>query len=386
MFDEQSGWAVHQIYYPEDYKILRTTTGAASWKDVSPPAPAAQYSLDEVFFTDANTAIILVRKIPSVQTYDVEITPWRTTDGGQTWQAGEIIHTDRSIMAAIRGVEMIDAEHGWMLTEEDGAMQTAALHFFKTRDGGLHWDRIYSSVDHIGDPNILWGGGYSQFTKQFTFVTETLGFYEGSAITQDGGRSWSPITFELPGDLPEIDCHPGRIPCKFYRTRSLPQFTSSQDGVSLLRVYPNSEDVRDAFLYGDSSPLPLPAAQYVYYTHDGGQNWSITSAPALMGLLYFFDGQTGWFLGKDDPDPATLTQLYQTVDGGETWVKIVSDCPLLLGSHLQFVDAQNGFASGSPIPLSAYRNLDMRAGATHSIFITKDGGDTWQQVEPQLEP
>jgi photosystem II stability/assembly factor-like uncharacterized protein len=154
------------------------------------------------------------------------------------------------------------------------------------------------------------------------------------------------------------------------------------------RAYLNSDEVMTAFTYGD--PLKqLPEAQYFYFTHDGGQSWVPRPSPVKIGTVVFLDAQRGWLLGKSDPDSDATTQLYQTLDGGETWSQVAADCPLPLGSELQFVDDLNGFAY---YPYSAsyyYRVFDTRAPTSDQnspLYRTSDGGRSWETVELQIIP
>jgi photosystem II stability/assembly factor-like uncharacterized protein len=105
-----------------------------------------------------------------------------------------------------------------------------------------------------------------------------------------------------------------------------------------------------------------------------------------MGTVHFRNPQTGWLIGKNDADPTTATRLYQTDDGGATWTQISSDCPLPLGSELQFFDEQTGFAF-YPSPVSDYyKDFDSRVNQTSGLFSTLDGGRSWGKVQPQITP
>jgi photosystem II stability/assembly factor-like uncharacterized protein len=168
-------------------------------------------------------------------------------------------------------------------------------------------------------------------------------------------------------------------------------FTSPENGVLIRRVYLNSEDVFDVFTFypNFSHRVPLPVAQYLYYTHDGGKTWIPKSSPVKIGTIYFSEANTGWLLGKNDADPSTPAQLYHTTNNGETWSLISAESILPLGSELHFVDNQTGFAF-FPIQKSEfYRDFDnhvLEAMQQAYLFYTFDGGLTWSIVEPQIAP
>jgi hypothetical protein len=254
--------------------------------------------------------------------------------------------------------------------------------------GGVHWEMVYDSVDHLSDPDRLWIKGYYPFLKHFTFISGAVGFFSDGRLfnSLDGGRSWVFQPLNPPADLPDIDCQGGD--CKYLDTVSVPQFSSGQDGVLIRRAYLNSEVVMDVFVYYPNTlnRMPLPTAQYLYSTHDGGQSWVPMPSPVKIGTVYFWNVQTGWLLGKSDPDPATATQLYQTTDGGETWTQILADSSLPLGSELQFVDIHTGYAFYPFTVLDYYKDFDERVNQAPLLFFTHDGGRSWVKVKPRIAP
>lgn len=394
MFDQTTGWAIYSDpsirpwWEQEKSKILRTSQGVQTWRDVTPPISENNSNIRAAFFADAKTAIVVSARSSLPESPTAELVPWRTTDGGQTWQTGEAIRIEQASELFPGQLFFIDPERGWMLGESDAGMGNMRVHFFETQDGGLHWEMVYDSVDHLSDTNTLWRKGYYPFPEHFAFTTDTMGFFSDGRLfnTPDGGRSWVFRPLDPPDDLPDIGCQGGG--CKYLDLVSAPRFTTTQDGALIRRAYLNSDIVMDVFVYYPNTlnRLPLPIAQYFYFTHDGGQTWVPKLSPVKIGTAYFLNAQTGWLLGKNDPDPTTLTQLYQTKDGGETWSLIATDCPLPLGSELQFVDEQNGFAHYPVNVIDFYTDFDQRIGQPPSLFSTNDGGRSWVIVEPQIVP
>jgi photosystem II stability/assembly factor-like uncharacterized protein len=389
MFDINTGWAIYATpsIHTEKSKILRTTQGIQNWIDVTPKILDNSSDIYAPFFIDANTAVVISSN-SSLTTSSAEVIPWRTTDDGKTWQTGEPLRIEQVNEFYPKELFFIDPEHGWMLGESDSGMQNMRVHFFETQDGGLLWKTVYDTVDHLSDTDTLWIKGYYPFPEHFTFNTETTGFFSDGRLfrTQDGARSWVFHPLDPPADLSDIDCQGGY--CKYLDVVSAPRFTSTQDGVLIRRAYLNSDVVMDVFIYYPNTlnRLPFPTAQYLYFTHDGGQTWVPKPSPVKIGTAYFLNTQTGWILGKNNPDSATVTQLFQTKDGGETWSQIALDCLLPLGSELQFVDEQNGFAYYPSDVIDYYKDFDQRVGQTTSLYSTNDGGHSWEIVEPQIVP
>lgn len=394
MFDTTTGWAIYSDlsirpwWEQEKSKILRTMNGVQTWIDVTPSISEDYSNIQAAFFANTKTAIVVSARSSLPESPTAELVPWRTTAGGQSWQTGETLRIEQAPEFYPGQLFFIDPEHGWMLGESDAGMGNKRVHFFETQDGGLDWEMVYDSVDHLSDTHTLWIKGYYPFPEHFTFTTDTTGFFSDGRLfnTPNGGRSWVFRPLDPPDDLPDIGCQGGG--CKYLDLVSAPRFTSTLDGVLIRRAYLNSDIVMDVFVYYPNTlnHLPLPTAQYFYFTHDGGQTWVPKLSPVKIGTVYFLNAQTGWLLGKNDPDPTTLTQLYQTNNGGNTWSQIAADCPLPLGSELQFVDEQNGFAYYPSGVIDFYKDFDQRIGQPPSLFSTNDGGRSWVIVEPQIVP
>jgi photosystem II stability/assembly factor-like uncharacterized protein len=383
MFAANTGWAVDS-----NGSIQRTTHSIQSWANVSPPV-AEGYKCAAASFLDVKTAIAGCIHYYLPASRNIDVITWRTTDAGQTWTNGEQITSTLDTMG-LDQLEMLDSEQGWMLGIGDSNMGSSYISFFNTGDGGMHWKPVYQPTQ--GQSNMMKVGGYYPFPNYFAFASEMDGFYSNGDLfaSADSGNSWTPFTLEPPADLPDLNCTGSYSQCKYSETISAPRFTSPQDGVLMRRVYLKTEDVEFQLSTNLSvHQLPLPEAQFLYYTHDSGQTWTPRLSPANLGTVYFLDRNTGWFLGKGDVDPNTPTQLYQTTDGGETWSLIAADCPVPLGSELQFADEKAGFAFDNYSTLQDYYSADFRSweALTHAyLFFTTDGGRTWDKTVPQLAP
>ena len=393
MFDANTGWATYspRLAPRYDSQILRTTSGIQAWSNVTPPVSENDSKVQAAYFIDADTAVVVSTRSHLPESAGTDAFVWRTVDGGQTWQLGEAFDITGITDFYPTQLVFIDQQRGWMAAGSDYAMHHMRLHLFATQDGGIHWEKVYDTIKHVSGTDDLWLGGFYSYSERLTFVSGEAGFLSigGLRASQDGGASWTLRALDPPDDLPDIECEGSN--CPYLNTISVPWFTSPQDAVLIRRAYLNSETTRDVFLFYPNAinRVSFPVGQYLYYTHDGGQTWVPRSSPVKMGTVFFLDAQVGWTLGKNEADPQAPTLLYQTTDGGGTWVQLTGDSPLLLGSTIQFLDGQTGFAFSSPGTSDFYIDFDARLGVSEQralLFMTTDGGYSWTAVEPQIVP
>jgi len=147
----------------------------------------------------------------------------------------------------------------------------------------------------------------------------------------------------------------------------LPSHPSSICGICVV-----GEDV----IYASGTQYPArPAA--VMKSTNGGDSWSFVDMGAHADLLidiYFIDEQNGWVVGGkggdryEDLKPVVL----RTDNGGATWTNKLKDSGIKFplgewGWKIQFLDDQLGFISTENFNAAA-------------ILKTLDGGETWERI------
>lgn len=387
LFNESTGWALQSFltpsttgyYYDVERKVLRTTQGFQSWQDVSPLPFQEKTELRKVFFLNANSAVAIFYRNFLPYQANTELTGVRTSDGGRTWQVGETMRFTCCLRSPAQ-VEMLDVNYGWMMAEDDGAMGSSSLAFFRTMDGGLQWEKVYDTVDRIqiDSQSAIFAVSNPFSNSGFSSNDFNTALYATGRLfrSEDGGKSWQQSNIPIPPSKSDLDVKAGMGKYEPYVT--IPQFWTKKDGVMVGRYYTELQ-------IPPAIPTGIPISEFLYYTHDGGKTWTFSRSPARTGSPFFLNSTIGWYLGKSDPGPTMPTQLYQTTDGGQSWTQILSDCPLPLGSVIHFINAQVGYAS-----VTGY-NYDYLFDARASerppyFFFTKDGGHTWHQVEPVVTP
>jgi photosystem II stability/assembly factor-like uncharacterized protein len=124
----------------------------------------------------------------------------------------------------------------------------------------------------------------------------------------------------------------------------------------------------------------------ILHTSDGGKSWQDVTPPypagsTIEGLpgfsaFSFLNGTMAWvtIVEKQQPDWAIPSVLFRTSDGGHTWQKTMLPPSELGATHVQFVNAKDGWILASYIPqwFGAAEHVD--------LFRSTDGGQTWSTV------
>ncbi len=367
MFNTIAGWGIDSLG-----NILHTTQGIDQWRNLSPRGtkPGAGPSRTTAFFLDEQHAWALYTPQDSPQVTQLEI--WHTDDGGRTWAASEPIQYSMDFLGPV-ALQFVDPQHGWFLGQIYPGMHQVYALLYATTDGGATWQLVSDSTPMANQSNSLLGSYSLPYgTQSFTFINDQSGFAGGDQLyqTQDGGKSWLPVSLPTPPNAPRLN--------QVSLFVSPPQFATPQDGVLQMAQY----EFDNVYCPPCDIAMNLPAALYLYYTHDGGQTWTPYSAPALAGTTGLIDAQNGWFLGSSDLTLAS-TALYLTADGGQTWTLKTKDSFLPICSRLQFLDSQMAFADNPYnqgmgrfwIDLPNPQSCDLPY-----LYQSTDGGETWNEM------
>jgi photosystem II stability/assembly factor-like uncharacterized protein len=123
----------------------------------------------------------------------------------------------------------------------------------------------------------------------------------------------------------------------------------------------------------------------LYYTMDGGSNWTRYDVPFKGGYIQFLDDRNGFVLsGEPSGMQKHPVSLYQTSDGGATWT-------------LKYTNILTAPNPGTSLPFSGHKNgMSFRDTTTGWVggdyptngyvylYKTTDSGVTWSQVSLPL--
>ncbi len=129
---------------------------------------------------------------------------------------------------------------------------------------------------------------------------------------------------------------------------------------------------------------------FVYRTHDGGQTWQKASIPDRIGSSYhmtFLNARVGWLLvGNVVAMDQEAVDVLQTRDGGVSW-KVISafNYNLYFNNPAGFQNPTGLSVEGHKTGVSfvnettGWATASTAAGRIAWLYITHDGGVSWQQ-------
>ncbi|HEX3869207.1 MAG TPA: YCF48-related protein, partial [Pirellulales bacterium] len=277
---------------------------------------------------------------------------WHTEDGGRSW-----VLQPSGVTCRLSSVSFVDAENGWAVGgTTQGYTHTTRGVLLVTHDGGRSWrcDRtlVLPALRQVRffDRANGWALGESSAT-----------FASGVFSTEDGGRSWTPMSTQtvegwLCGDF--VDPHTGALAGRrgvmaAVRRRGLESSKTPELGLRGLQKMRLTSS--GGWLVGDGG--------LVLTTTDVGKNWTAPTGDPGAATGGEFDWRAVdvraakcWIAG------APGSRVLHTSDGGQSW---------------------QTFATGSHVPIRALAFVDdtqgWAVGALGTILHTSDGGRTWQR-------
>ncbi len=253
-----------------------------------------------------------------------------TDNGGETWQ--EIYHAKGPVQA----LSFVSPKVGYMVISAPQNGQSVTV--LATTDGGRHWQKQAPLLIASG---VLFGPNpYLRFftAQQGILQTQTYPDVTFSA-TADGGKTWTPLSSQpaASGTFQQFAFLSGQG----YRLLTVPGASASQ-----------------------------PSTVTLARTIDGGRSYETIHTWQGSGqgaAVYFLNSRQGWVAMQENPySQNAKTVVYATQDGGKTWTASSTQMNLQdfnTQLQMQFPTARDGWLVG-----------------IGSLYRTRDGGQTWQQM------
>ena len=253
----------------------------------------------------------------------------------------------------LSSITMQNETTGWgqNYTQKGGVpsgVPTAEQTLLHTTDGGCHW-QIVKSWKYSMEPS-------PDFYPFFLSASLALVYVNGVFfLTRDAGASWSSVTLPVAAGQKAF---PGQI---FFLTSHLGWMTAAFSHEGVLQF---SDLLRST---------------------DGGMSWTRLHIALPMSLtnqsritsLSMRSETSGWITGSShDSDGREHSWIFLTHDGGRSWHEQRLPSPQGYASSRLLVLGQPRFFSARDGVLPASTTLTPPVGI--SIFITHDGGESWQ--------
>jgi photosystem II stability/assembly factor-like uncharacterized protein len=352
--------------------IFLTQDSGEHWSRISPQSNPALMPVVSLEFDPADR-MILYAGTPHL--------PWKTTDGGQTWQETHTGMLDDSDVFSIH----VD------LSRRSRVFVSACSGMYRSVNQGLSWTKLpgatgasyrtYQIAQHptllnvwfagttrglvrSTDGGVTWRKISANITRFVAFdLTNTKRIY---IATDDSGLLRSDNLGDTMNSINEGFCN-RRVLSFAALGRTL--YASSPSGSAAAELFRNTDSVETWEKVDSLSPwggqqvlkiLPLdPTHLYVLtsktvlLSSDAGRSWMTLGPPATTRLTALLARSGGRELVV-----GTETQIYFTEDGGQTWQQARS--------------AQGSFAIRSLVPLGP-RAVAALAGP--SVLVAEDGAD-----------
>lgn len=320
------GWGVTET------GVVRTNDGGFTWYNVTPvELTEAGYAVEWFVLDNAQAWI----QQPDFSNFPGSGFQFRTRDGGLTWDKFAVPFSGANL-------SFLDENNGWALADLGVGAGSNAVAVYQTSDAGTTWDlRYINDPNHpIAEESLPLGGlkyGLTPLDMQTAWIFGVV-YAPGTAYlfrTDDAGSRWLQVDLPIPQGMENGELSIEHI-----------EFVSSTDAYLIMRT--TLEQVHSA----------------VYVSNDAGNSWLLT--PTLIP-----GGATAEVLSAEEMFLYNREQFYVTRDAARTWTIIPPD--------VRFGDT---FAAMDFLTPSAGFVLTLDPDNHRSLYRTDDGGSTWFPVVP----
>lgn len=258
----------------------------------------------------------------------------RTTDGGRTWQAGQVPGASE---LDFRDVDAFDANTAYLLAIGEGERSR----IYKTNDGGRHWTLQFQNLraGAFYDCMAFWD------ERHGIALSDPVEGHFLVMMTENGGRGWYQMS-----------------------TDGMPPALEGEGGFAASGTCVAVRGERHAW-FGTGGP----AGARIFRSEDGGRTWQTAPAPLAKGksagvFSLDFYGSAGVAVGGDyTKEQEAAGNAALTYDDGKSWWALDSS------------NRPGGYRSCvAYVPQTRKRTL-LAVGPSGSDYST-NGGRTWKPL------
>ena len=248
------------------------------------------------------------------------------------------------VNGAINKMHFFDASTGFAVCDSGILL--------KTTNGGISWNTVSSFPIISGDLHDI------QFPSATVGYIHAFDDYGNGLVykTSDGGNTWAKLALGSGNEPDAVSCPTPLVIYCFNETYY--PYKSTDGGYSWSALYSfTGHGYLSAFANKDTGYVCDYFDHEILKTTDGGSTWTTLSSIDFAMNIKFESSTTGYMIvGGNKP-------VYKTSDGGSNWWQ-QSIGSSETGGTLHGIDiaSSGGIAVGE-----------------ETIWVTKDGGETWEQ-------
>lgn len=281
--DPLKGWATG------NGTIVHTEDGGQTWSEQS--IDNGYDYLWEIYFPDSMHGWV----VGGHYNYTPFGAIYTTTNGGQDWTLQH-----ESTQSVFYGLYFSDSLNGWVV---GGATNPGPV-ILGTNDGGITWNEQYTNPSMY---NICF---------DINFCNDSTGWVVGSSglilKTIDGGNNWNLQNSYTYQYIRNVQALSNSL---VYACASMGIFLFTNDGGDNWHYLPpstfNDNNLHGIFFLDSLNGLIVGDLSSLYYTTNGGMNWSYETFgfEEYLHDIYFTDPSNGWIVGMEG-------LVYHTSNGG----------------------------------------------------------------------
>jgi len=247
-------------------------------------------------------------------------------------------------------LHMIDARTGWSLSKQ------AVL---RTTDGGSHWQNVSPPQTKLTQDSIA---DFFSTSLAWIAIPRTNAATTQILHTADGGQTWHRATIQaaFPRQISFIDSQHGWL------LVSWQQPGGAAETISVLRT-------------ADAGKTWIITSNALAASTDGPPPGQLPYGGQKSGIR-FLNASTGWVTGT--VSAPNLAWLYVTYNGGSTWHQQPLPMPSGIASARLSILSPTFFSATDGILPITFVNTATDGNIAIAIYLTHDGGSTWQSTTP----